>query len=179
MTVLADVGRQNMRWVLAGRSRTVMAVDTVTHNAGVVKISRQPGDGRVAILTDIVRADMRRMFAGSRNAIVTAHAIANDADMIEIRRYPRDGGVAVVASVAAGHMCRMFSAGYDTVVTRTASTNHLRVVDSDGWNPDNDAMTVLTDSRRLDVSRVLADRICTVVAARAVAHDIDVIKVRR
>jgi len=38
VTILADVGRKNVRRVLAGRRYTVVAVAAVTRNAGVIEV---------------------------------------------------------------------------------------------------------------------------------------------
>lgn len=132
----------------------------------------------MAVLANITGVDVRRRFARGRNAVVAATAITNNADVIEVRRHPRGRCVTVVAVVAAGHMCGMFAGSYNAVVTGTTGADHLGMIDRGGWNPGDDAMAVLTNGCRLDVRGVLAGRIGAVVATRAVARDIDVIKIR-
>jgi hypothetical protein len=43
MTVFTDIGRIDMRRVLAGSGRAVVAAETVSGNVGMVKAGRQPG----------------------------------------------------------------------------------------------------------------------------------------
>ena len=47
------------------------------------------------------------------------------------------------------------------------------------WHPDSGIVAIFTDVTGQNMSRVLAGRVRTVMAARAIAGDIDVIKVRR
>lgn len=87
--------------------------------------------------------------------------------------------MAVVTVVTAGDVSGVFADRCDAVMTRTASPDNLSVVDRKSRNPRVWCMAIFADNAGKNVVRILARRIGTVVAARAVACDVDVVKVRR
>jgi len=99
--------------------------------------------------------------------------------VIEIRWRPRHCCMAIIAVVAAGDMRRMFSCSNRAVMARTTSANDLRVINVESRYPRIRRMTVFAHVAGLNVCRVLASRICTVVAARAISRDVHVVKVGR
>ena len=64
-------------------------------------------------------------------------------------------------------------------MTGEAGADHLYVINRVGRSPDHAVVAVRTDVGRVDVGRILAPCIRTVVAADAVAGDIDVIEICR
>ena len=83
VTVLADVGRQNMGLVLAGGIRAVVTTDTVAEDIHMVEVCGQPTDGRVTVIARITAGNMCLVLAGGIDAIVAADAIANDSAVIK------------------------------------------------------------------------------------------------
>ncbi len=91
-------------------------------------------------------------------------------------------GIRAVAHAAV--LCRIevtrVLAGRDrAVVTGRTGSKHLIVIDVSDGLPDGSTVAVLANIRRLHVQRTLAGRFGTVMAAEAIVHDIDVVKVRR
>jgi len=86
--------------------------------------------------------------------------------------------VTVVAIVATGDMRRVLACRNDAVVAGAAGTDNLGVVHGVSRNPDIGVMAVFANFRGQNVCRVFAGRLNTVVAARAVAGDTYVIKIR-
>ena len=178
VTVLAHIGCQHVSRVLAGRSYAVVAVAAVTDNAGVIKVRGQPAIGGVAVLANIAGIDMCRMFAGGRNPVMTTAAIADDADVIKVGRNPPGSSMAVVTGIGACHVRRRFAGGRHAIMARPTGADDLSVVNCQCRRKGHDAVTILANRCGLDMRRVLASCIRTVVTTHAVARDIDVIKVR-
>ena len=65
------------------------------------------------------------------------------------------------------------------VMARAAGAQYLRVVDSKYRRPHIARVAVLTDVAGLNVCGALARGFSTVVAAEAIAGDVDVIEIRR
>ena len=57
---------------LARRVSTVVATEAITRNVDVVKVRRNPSDGRMAIIAIIAARDMRRVFTGRYCSVVAA-----------------------------------------------------------------------------------------------------------
>ena len=87
--------------------------------------------------------------------------------------------MAVVAIIAAGDMRRVLARRNNAIVAGAAGSNNLGVVDRESWNPDIGVMAVLANFCSQNVRRVFAGRFDTVVTARAIAGDADVIEIRR
>ena len=85
----------------------------------------------------------------------------------------------VVATVVAGDMCRVFARCCETVMTGAAATQHLCVVDRIDGSPSIAVVTILTDVARLHMRQVFAGSIEAVVAACAIARNIQVVERRR
>jgi hypothetical protein len=83
MTVLADVGRLNVRKVLAGRIGTVVTARTITSDIDMVKIRRGPGSGYVTVITGVAAGDVCGCLAGCRIAVVTGAASTNYLDVVD------------------------------------------------------------------------------------------------
>ena len=76
VTVLANVARIDMGWILAGCLDAVMAVDTVCGNAAVVEIRGRPGNRCVAVVAIVAAQNMRWVLAGRCQSVVTCIAAA-------------------------------------------------------------------------------------------------------
>ena len=96
-----------------------------------------------------------------------------------IRGRPCVGDVAGITFLRRAEVTRVRTGCYDTVVTARTRAKHLCVVNSQYGRKYISGVAVFADIRRLRVSRIFAHRIRTVMAAEAVARDIDVIEIRR
>lgn len=110
---------------------------------------------------------------------MAADTIARNVHVIEVRGYPAHGTVTIVAGVTARYMCLIFADGDNAVMTATASTDNLCVVNRHHRREYVGCMTIFTNIGCLNMCCVLARCIRAVVAAHAIARDIDVIEVRR
>jgi len=100
MTVFANVGRLNVRLVLASCRGAIVAVHTISRYRGMIESCRQPASGRMAIVTGITAGNMRRLFTDGNNAVVTGAAGTDDLRVVDChhgREYV--GGVTVLADV--------------------------------------------------------------------------------
>ena len=76
MAILADIRRIDVRRVLTRGLRTIMTIDTVARDVGVIKIGWSPRDSGVAIVAIAAAGDVARMFAGCCIAVMTCIATA-------------------------------------------------------------------------------------------------------
>lgn len=97
--------------------------------------------------------------------------------MAIIRRCPTVGYVAGVAFLRGIKVTRVRAGGSYAVVTGRAGAKHLRVVDRHHRRKHIRGVAVLANIRCQDVRRVFAGCVRTVMAANAVACDVDVVKV--
>lgn len=70
MAVFTNVGRLDMRCILAGRKRSVMTANAVAGIGGVIESCRQPASARMAIIAGIATGDVRGVFSGGDDAVV-------------------------------------------------------------------------------------------------------------
>ena len=61
-----------MRRSLARRVSAIVAAETVTRNVDVVKVRRNPPDGRMTIVAVVAAGDMRRVFTRRHRSVVAA-----------------------------------------------------------------------------------------------------------
>lgn len=61
-----------MRGSLARGVSAVVAAETVARNVDVVKVRRNPSDGRMTIVAVITASDMRRVFTCRHRSVVAA-----------------------------------------------------------------------------------------------------------
>lgn len=85
----------------------------------------------------------------------------------------------VVTIVAAGDVGWVFSYGRQAIVAGATRSHYLRMVYHVDRRKDVRVVAVFTDCGRLDMGRIFANRRRTVMAARTVVADINVIKIRR
>ena len=85
----------------------------------------------------------------------------------------------VVTTIVARDMRRVFARCCKTVMTGAAATQYLCVIDRIDGGPHIAVVTILTDVARLNMRQVFADSILAVVAAGAIARNIQVVECRR
>jgi len=163
----------------SGRSAIVTGC-AGAQDLGVINGSyRCPDICVVTIFADVGRLRVQWTLASCVGSVMTADTVIDNVCVIEIGRQPRDSRVAVITIIAAGDMRWVFANGYHTVMTRATSPNNLSVVNRECWNPGVRCMAIFADNTGKNMVGVLAGGIRAVVAARTIASDIDVIKVRR
>ena len=140
---------------------------------------RRPDICAVTIFADVGRLRVQWTLASRVCSVVAAYTVVDDVRVVEVGWQPRDGGVAVVAIVAAGNMRRMLANRYYTVMAGAAGADDLRMVNRKCRNPGVWCMAIFADNTGKNMVGVLAGRVCTVVTARTITCDIDVVKVCR
>ena len=178
MAVVAVVTARNMRRVFASCGNAVMAGAATSKHLGVIDHHH----GRkhtciVTIFTYVGCLRVGRVLADGVRAVMAVAAIARDGCVVEECGQPAGRGMAVVAGIAAGDMCRRLAGGNDAVVAGVATAEHLGVINSHHRRKYISCVAVLTDIRSLNVCRVLAGCVGTVMAAGAVSGDIHMIEI--
>ena len=85
---LAKVSGLDMRRVLPGRGRAVVAAEAVSSDVCVVEVGGHPASRGVAIVTGVGAGDMRQVLTHCDGTVVATGAGANDLGVINrIRRY--------------------------------------------------------------------------------------------
>ena len=87
--------------------------------------------------------------------------------------------MAIIAGVAARNVGWVLACCDVAIVTGVASTDYLGMVDDEYWRPKIHTMAIFANVGCFNMRRVLAGRIGAIVATRAVAKNIDVVKIRR
>ena len=85
----------------------------------------------------------------------------------------------VIAGIAAGDMGWVFANRSQAVVARTARANDLGVINGHNRCKYIGRVAILADIGRINVPDILAGCLGAIVAAYAVAHDIQVVEIRR
>ena len=142
-------------------------------------VHRYPHNIVVAVLADVGRLDMCRILASCIGAVVAADAASDSVRVVEECRCPGNRRVAIVTIVTTVDMGWMLTCSYRAVMAGGTAAYNLRMVDPVCGCKEDAVMTVLADIGRLDMRRVLADGLCAVVAAEAIARYVDVIEVGR
>ena len=109
VAVFAEIGRQDVGWVLADGDDAIVAADTVVTDVGMVVNGARPGEGSMAVVADIAADDVPRIFTGRSHPVVTALAGADDGKVID----PGDGepGVRLMAIVTVARYSNMLVGG--------------------------------------------------------------------
>lgn len=135
--------------------------------------------GVMAILADVARLDVRRILAGCLDTVVAIDAVAGNVDVVEICWYPAGRCVAVVAGVATRNVVWSLSGRRESVVTGATASGYLGVVDNVHRRKRIRVVAIFAHVGRCHVGRVFSGCIRTVVAARTISRDIDVVEVGR
>ena len=166
--------------VLAGRRCAIVAGRTGSKDLVVVYGHRRhPEVGAMAVLADIGCLHMRRAFASGVGAVMTAEAIVHYIHMVKIRGQPGDRRMTIVTVIAAGDMRGVFTGRGDAIMAGAAGAQYLGVIDGKGRYEHIGAVAILADIGGLYVCRGLAGGVGAVVAAHAIASDVDVVEVGR
>ncbi len=180
MTIVTGIAAGNVGGILAGRDIAVVAGLTGADDLGVIHHGgRRPKIDAMAVFADRSRCYVAWVFAGRVAAVMAARTIARDSCMVKVGRGPCDGGVAIIAIVATRKMGRMLAGRGHAVMTRATAAEYLCVVHRVRWRKGHRVVAVLADIGGLHVRWVFPSCIGTVMAARAIARDIDVIKICR
>lgn len=122
---------------------------------------------------------MANRLANGLDTVVTACAVARDRIVIEVGRCKRECRMAVVAGIAAHDMHGRLSDGRHVIVTADATSEHLGVIYRRYGRETDHRVAVLTGTRRQCMILRPADRLETVVTARAITGDAIVIEISR
>ena len=180
MAIVTRIWARQMIQVFARRDNAVMAGTARADNLHMINnVHRGEGIRIVAVLTNNACLYVSRVLTCRGGSIVTATAVVEDIRMIEVRRQPGGACVAVVAACAARDMCWIFTGCRNAVVAGATFAQYLSVINRDCRCPNIRAVAVLADVRRLYVREVFACGFNPVVAANAVAANVDMIKIRR
>ena len=76
-------------------------------------------------------------------------------------------------------MCGVFSDRSDAVVTRATCANYLCMVDCENRRKNITRVTVFAHIHGLNMGRILACCISSIVTTKAIASDVHVVKIRR
>ncbi len=180
VTVVAGIAAGSMGRVLPGGNCAVMAgVARANYLRVIDRIGGCEYHAIVTVLTNIGRLDVGRVLADCIGPVVAAKAVASDRAVVEVCRNPAVGRVALIAGIAATYVWRILSGGNRAVVAGRTRADDLRMIDPVRRCEDKIVMTVLANIGRLEVGRVFADGVATVVATKTVGHDVRVFKKRR
>ena len=156
MTILTDVGSQDMGRVFAGRIRAVVAANAVVGDIHMVEGRRHPGVGCVAIVTVVATRKVRRVLAFRRHAIVTGEARADDLRMVNhVRRRERHIVMAVLAYICRINVRGVLAGRVRAVVAADAVVGDVHMVKV-RRRPGVSRVAVITVVATGKVRRVLA-----------------------
>lgn len=171
-----------MGGVLARCQCAVMAADTPTADAGVIKPCRNPRTGGVTDIALLRRRNMSRRFAGGRRAVVTTRTCSNNLRVIYPQhRHPGRAAVTRIAQIGGRDMgCRLAhrqSAGTSgTAMTADAGSDDLGVIDPDHGDKCRGIVAGLTNIARVVVGRPFSGCLRAIVTTEAIANDPSVIE---
>ena len=120
---------------------------------------------------------MHRVLTRRIDTVMAAETVIGNIRVVKVRWRPGHSGVAVIAVVTAAYMFRVLTRRDRAVVTGTADSDDLRMVHHVGRRKHHVVMAVLTNIAGLNVFNVLAKCIGTVMAAKAIIRDVDMIEI--
>ncbi len=181
MAVSANVGRIDVRRVLAGGHGTVVTGAAFANHLGVVDgVGGRPVNIVMTVLAQVRRIQVgQRVLACCADAVMAAGAVVDDILVVEIGRQPARGRMAVVARVAGLDVIGVLARGGGSVVTGAAGTNDLKVVDRVRRCPFDVVVAVFAQLRCRDVCRGFPCSSKAVMAAGAIAGYVDVVEIGR
>lgn len=119
------------------------------------------------------------MALGAIEVAAVIERLVSQPGVTEIRGSPPIRRMTLTTIHGGIEVPRVLAGGIGAVVARRAGPKHLVVVHSGHWFPDSCVVAIFADIRRLYVEWAFAGCVRTVVAARAVVNNTDVVKVRR
>jgi len=175
VAVLADIGRIDMRWILARCIGAVMAADAVVGEIGVIEVGRDPPVGCMAVVAVITAGDMGRVLAFGDVAIMAGEAGANNLGVIDHVGW-RKGHVvmAVLADIRCVDMRRILAGRIGAVMAADAVVGDIGVIEV-GRDPPAGCMAVVAVITAGDMGRVLAFGDVAIMAGEAGANNLGVI----
>ncbi len=175
VAVLTDVGRLYVRHVLAYGFRTIMAIDAVSCDRGMVECRRQPSRCRVAVVAGVTAWNVCRLLADGSDAIMARAASPDDLCVIHrhhgcehIRR------MAVLADIRGLDVCRIFAGRVGAIVTTNTVARDVDVIEIRG-QPPGCAVTIIARFAAGDVRSVFADRDDAIMTGAAGTYNLAVI----
>ena len=156
MAILANIGRLNMREILANCFCAVVTADTISGDIHMIKIGRQPANGRMTVIAIVAARDMRGVFSGCSKTVMTGAAAAQDLRVIDhVHGCPHVTVVAVLADICRLHVGQIFTRGIHTVVAVHATARNIQVVECRG-SPGNCRVTIVAGLASREMRRMLA-----------------------
>ncbi len=129
MTVVASIAAGDVRWVLANRSKAVVAGGARADDLCVINgHHRRKYIGGMAVFADIGCIYVPDILASRLGAIVAAYAVAHDIQVVEIRRNPAKRAVTVIAGITTGDMSLVLAGCSSPVVAGAAGADDLCVI---------------------------------------------------
>ncbi len=175
MTILANVRRQYVLWILSCGDRPVVATHAIAHDVSVIEVRRRPGDGRVAIVAIVAACDMRGVLAGRSDAVVTRGTTAEDLCVIDGHyRCPNRWAVAIFTNVRCLNMHGAFAGRIRTVMAIHAVAHNIHVIEV-GRHPGSGGMTVITVISAGNMQRVLTSRGDAIMTGATAAQHLGVV----
>ena len=102
VAILTHVAGLNVCKVLARSVNSVVTIDAIVRDIGVIEIGWQPADSGVAIIAVVAALDVILVLAGRRRAVMAGAASAQHLCVIDGKAWrPNVRGMAVLA-----HICR-------------------------------------------------------------------------
>jgi len=135
--------------------------------------------GLVARRRPVDRFRIVLMALGAKEVAAVILRFIRESRVPVVGRNPRIRAVAQTAVLYGIEVAGVLPGGQRAVVAGRTGAENLVVIDRRHWCPGRCAVAILANIGRLDVGRSLANGICTVVATKAIIHDVDVVKVGR
>jgi len=176
VAVFADIRRLNVCSILAGRTRAVMAANTVAGDSVVIECCGDPGNRRVTIVTIVAAGNVGRVFPGRDCAVMTGAAGTQDLCVIDSERgRPYCRAVAILADIRSLNVCSIFAGCNSAVMAADTVAKNVHVIEI-CRRPRNCCVTVVAGVAAGNVGRVFPGCGDAVVATNAIAKNAGVIE---
>jgi len=139
--------------------------------------SRRESYDVMAVLTYFASLNMCWAFAYGLDTIVAAKTVTHDVVVAEIGGNPAVGSMAIITGIATGNVIDILALGNGAVVASYAGAEHLQVINPGSGCEQHHIVAILTDIGGLHVGWIFADSLNTVMAAKAITHDVVMIEV--
>lgn len=175
VAVLANIRRLDVRGAFAGSRNTVVATETVSSDANVIEIRRQPAGRRMTVVAVVATCNVGRILSGCGYAIVAGAARAQNLGMVN-----RIGGhkyirvVTIFANIGGLYMCQSLAHGSNAVMAAEAVANNADVIEV-CRPPRNRGVAVVAGIATSNMGRSLTRGNGAIVAGVARADDLRVI----
>jgi len=175
VTVLAHVGRLNVRRTFARGFRAVVAVDAVTGDVDVIEVSGQPAGGRVTVVASVAAGDVGWILAGRGKTIMAGATSTRNLRMVDsVCRRKRVGVVTIFADGRSRNVRCVLASSISAIVAVAAISDDIDVIEI-GRYPTGRRMAVVAVIATVQVSRVFAGCRDAIMAGAAGANDLRVV----